>query len=337
MHLDPSSIKFVPDIINHMQDQLSMSLYLYRLLYSETGDKKYIENLLYLTPQVNKLLEARKSDKLVVFGCGIYGDHFLKLYDMPIIYFSDNNEALWGNKFNNYKIIEPSKIEKDATVIICNKYSHNSIKQQLQEYGINNIVDFGMEREKAEDRQYFDLDEMPHTDHETFVDFGAFDGKSSINFIRWTNNNYKKIYAFEPDPNNYIKCKDMLKTYRNCHIINKGGWSHTTILKFSSNGTIGSHVDFSTGNVEVPVTSLDEVTDEPVTFIKMDIEGSELEALKGCISHIKKDKPKFAISIYHKPEDIIDIPRFLLDQSNDYKFYIRHYGVFEDETVLYAF
>ena len=68
----------------------------------------------------------------------------------------------------------------------------------------------------------------------------------------------------------------------------------------------------------------------------MDIEGSELEALKGAAETIKKWRPKLAISIYHKYEDIIEIPEYILSIVPDYSFYIRHYSSDIWETVLYA-
>lgn len=141
----------------------------------------------------------------------------------------------------------------------------------MTELGISgdNIIDVGLEREELADNQYFDLKYFPHSDNETFVDMGAFEGESTLNFIKWANEDYKEIYAFEPDPKNYLMCKEILKNIQNCHLINKGAWSHTTILNFSSNGTIESHVDDSTGNVKVPVTSLDETTNVPITFIML--------------------------------------------------------------------
>ena len=68
----------------------------------------------------------------------------------------------------------------------------------------------------------------------------------------------------------------------------------------------------------------------------MDIEGTEMEALKGAEYIIKKYKPKLAISIYHKPEDIVEIPKYILNINPDYKLYLRHYSDNAGETVLYA-
>lgn len=84
-------------------------------------------------------------------------------------------------------------------------------------------------------------------------------------------------------------------------------------------------------------TRIDDVVHEKVTFIKMDVEGSELKALHGAKKSIKKHLPRLAISIYHKPEDIVEIPEYILSLHNGYQFYIRHHVPWlNNETVLYA-
>ena len=75
---------------------------------------------------------------------------------------------------------------------------------------------------------------------------------------------------------------------------------------------------------------------EKATFIKMDIEGSEINALKGGANTIKKYRPRLAISVYHKPEDIIEILSYILELCEDYKFYLRAYEYNEAGVVLYA-
>jgi FkbM family methyltransferase len=71
-------------------------------------------------------------------------------------------------------------------------------------------------------------------------------------------------------------------------------------------------------------------------FIKFDIECCELNGLKGAVNSLKKFRPKLAISIYHKNEDFVDLPKFLDDLHLGYKFYLDHYTIHAEETVLYA-
>ncbi len=87
----------------------------------------------------------------------------------------------------------------------------------------------------------------------------------------------------------------------------------------------------------VPMITLDEVLgEEGATFIKMDIEGGEKEALAGAKQLIKKYRPKLAISIYHKPEDILEVPEIILSYHPGYQLYMRHYSLAAFDTVLYA-
>jgi hypothetical protein len=73
-------------------------------------------------------------------------------------------------------------------------------------------------------------------------------------------------------------------------------------------------------------------------FIKMDIEGSEPEALKGSANTITARKPKLAICLYHRIEDFWEIPLYLHDLVPWYKLFVRHHTSIFDltETVLYA-
>ena len=68
----------------------------------------------------------------------------------------------------------------------------------------------------------------------------------------------------------------------------------------------------------------------------MDIEGAEYNTIMGAKETIIKHKTRMAISLYHKPSDIYEIPILLMKLRDDYKFYIRHYTNCMWEMVLYA-
>jgi len=194
-------------------------------------------------------------------------------------------------------------------------------------------------KEFSENKQYFDKDIFKPSENEVFVDCGAYNGDTVIAFREWLNNSgiekWKKIIAFEADTNNFEEMKKNLQDYENTELLPMGVWDKDTILHFNNEGSISSGV--TENGIEISVTTIDNaVKNENVTFIKMDIEGSELRALQGAAETIRRCRPKLAICIYHKKEDMIEIPKYIKSLSPDYKFYLRSYDEHAVETVLYA-
>ena len=184
--------------------------------------------------------------------------------------------------------------------------------------------------------QYFDCPELnPLGKEEVFIDAGCLNADTSREFVKWAGNTYKRIIAFEPDNGCYDKIVNS-KDIDNFEVMPYAVWSKREEIHFSNSSSGGGKAQEG-GDVVVTGESIDNVLNgERATFIKMDVEGAELEALKGAANTIKNYKPRLAISIYHKPEDIYEIPQLLMQLRPDYKFYIRHYTSFLWETVLYA-
>ena len=149
---------------------------------------------------------------------------------------------------------------------------------------------------------------------------------------------WKKVYAWEPDEIN--RCRLIAtceaRKYQNIEIIPLGLWSKKTELHFNQQGKDWSKIS-EDGSYTVVVDSIDNICwENRVTFIKLDIEGSELEALRGAEKIIRRDKPRLAISIYHKPQDYFEIPLYIKELVPEYKLYIRHHKFNKNDTVLYA-
>lgn len=173
---------------------------------------------------------------------------------------------------------------------------------------------------------------------EVFVDVGAFDGDTLESFLAKYKDSFDKYYAFELDETNYQKLcsringlsdavKDKIVTY------NLGLWNEEKEIFYESNNT--STMINLNGECKGRVDSLDHILgDEKVTFIKMDIEGAEMAALKGCEIHIRKYNPVLAISIYHSVYDFIKIPLMLKEFG--YRIIIRHHDYNAHEIVCYA-
>ena len=184
-------------------------------------------------------------------------------------------------------------------------------------------------------------------DNEVFIDGGAYIGDSAEQFIeKYENKGKYHIHSFEPDKDNFVKASSKLSTNLNVTIVQKGLWSSETELIFLQNArnTAGSSLIYSsdaTHEYFVPVTSLDsyfknKYESEWPTFIKMDIEGAEREALLGSSEIIKRRKPKLAICAYHKPEDIYELPQTILSIRDDYRFALRQHEYGCWDTILYA-
>ncbi len=185
--------------------------------------------------------------------------------------------------------------------------------------------------------QYFDP-VINLNDKEVFIDCGAYTGDTAEIFMNNVNNKYEHYFAFEPDPDNFKKASAFLSDKPNSTIIPKGLWNCNTTLYFKEGYASCSSVT-EEGEISVDVTSIDHYfsdKEQIPTIIKMDIEGSELEALRGAENTIRNHKPKLAICIYHKPEDLYEIPQFIKSCRDDYKFYVRHYTDTFSELVLYA-
>lgn len=178
--------------------------------------------------------------------------------------------------------------------------------------------------------QYFE-DFLNLSEEEVFLDIGGFDGDTTVEFIKRCPN-YKAIYFFEPDSNNLAVAKDRLKGNRDIWFFNMGLYNCTSYLKFQPSLSSGRITE--EGIKEVFVDRLDNLSLSP-TFIKMDIEGAEREALEGAKSTINKYRPKLAISAYHRFDDLRAIPEEVLSTSDRYSLFIRHYTEGFTETVYF--
>lgn len=184
--------------------------------------------------------------------------------------------------------------------------------------------------------QYFVDDIICIDENEVYVDAGLCNGDVIDQFIKFTNNKYLKIYGFEPDISAYEKIKEQFEYEKRVEILPYALHSENTMFKFSVLPHGSSKIE-ETGEVQVKAVKLDDMQiNEQVTFIKMDIEGAEKEGLLGAFETIKKDKPKLAISLYHKVEDLWELPLLIHSINPNYKLYIRHHSEFPTETVLYA-
>lgn len=177
---------------------------------------------------------------------------------------------------------------------------------------------------------------LRYTDDEVYIDGGAYDGDTIGLFITRVKGIFRQVLAFEPDLSNFERLRRNFGHDSRVLLINKGLYSGTTTLLFRNTGTRASVLSHQRG-LGVPVTSIDEALDGGrVTFIKMNIEGAEIEALRGAVKSIRRHRPKLAISVYHRPCHLWRIPRLISEICSGYKYLLRQHDGGIIETVLYA-
>lgn len=172
-----------------------------------------------------------------------------------------------------------------------------------------------------------------------FLDGGAYIGDTIQLLSELLHGPCKYIYAFEPNDENFKKMKASVKKYGPCVCcINSGLDNHDRVVSFLK-ADAGSRIS-TDGTEEITVLDagkfLSDLTENVPTFIKLDIEGKEPEVIKAMDAFIKTHRPDLAISVYHKLEDLWEIPLQIHKINPAYKIYLRHQSNYFTETVCYA-
>lgn len=167
--------------------------------------------------------------------------------------------------------------------------------------------------------------------NETYVDLGAYNGDTVERFLRLTNKSFAEIYAVEPDHRNFLRMvrRNYALGRGIFHPINAAAWCDDVTLKFRKSGGRNSSVCNGYGRgpiVEVQGVKVDTLMRDKIpTLIKIDVEGCEKEALDGARLSIAKHKPKLILSLYHRREDIFELPLKVKAMNGSYRLYLRHH------------
>lgn len=188
------------------------------------------------------------------------------------------------------------------------------------------------------DKQYLETGISDFWDGDIYLlDGGAFDGDT----VRSLNANRifpKRTYCFEPDLLNYSRLVSNLKTLKSetipvlAALGNRCGKSF-----FNQSSSTASSLQESISEREVITVDADSILkSERISHIKLDLEGGELEALSGMKNIIAENRPKLAISVYHKPTDLEDVLAFVQDFDFYDQFSLRNYAHQGFETIFFA-
>ncbi len=252
------------------------------------------------------------------------------IFFFPDIFDVDTTEAISEEFYNENR--EKYDAVRD---ILYDEFSKNSLDAYLNE---KISGDYQLLLPYVVYPQYF-FKNAPwkYSNNEVLLDCGAYDGDSIKDFIAMQNN-YKKIIACEPDRKNY---KALLNN------IEKNGWKSIApyrigvsdekkVLVFHSSGDCFSRIGEG-GEEKIDVEAIDHLLNgERVSIIKMDIEGAEMEALKGAEMTLRRCRPILMISAYHKKDDIYNIFEFVNNRLENYHYFFRCHRPHPIDAVLYA-
>lgn len=202
-----------------------------------------------------------------------------------------------------------------------------------------------------EQEEYFP-DDVPWQIHEQslrFVDAGAYVGdtvKSCVRACQSAVQPLEWVISFEPDIRNIEIYQQEIQTQMikapqvQFMLYTSGVYSSNCILSFNNEGSSSSNIEqqSTSGNtIFIAANAIDSVLyGAKPNYVKLDVEGAELEALKGAQKLIQNHPPQLAVCVYHKPADLWELPLYIHSLNPKYDFYLRVHGHMGLSTVLYC-
>ncbi len=331
---------------NFLEDDLSRTVYLARAAYEASGrNKRYSLPFMHIIMEQSypQLRFNNPNKNIIIYGAetSAYWGKFLA-WDIKERGFKDRIKHFWDRNYRSYPdgidgipVLCPgeglNRNEDQVIIASANLWHIMEMRQELVHMAISSEDVFeALDIIGPYKHQYFAHDIITFQEDEVFLDCGSLDFYTSTDFISRCDS-VKKIYAFEPIASDELKEHIGKYPGLDIQLVEAAVWHEERHIEFNGQ-TVGRP-----GSL-VKTVRIDDVIDpnEKVTFIKMDIEGAEQNALKGAARTIARHKPKLALSIYHKPDDMVEIPLFIKSLVPEYKLYVRQYSGTWYETILYA-
>jgi FkbM family methyltransferase len=216
--------------------------------------------------------------------------------------------------------------------------------EYLRQVRFRLCADFDGLSHPVEHPQYFADDLFVWSDAEWIVDGGAYDGDSVRLIAKKYGERFGHILAIEPDPANFAKLQvvvaELSPTARakiDCRQNALASKRSTLHLEATGTASSATHLAPSAGTIAVGAETLDAlVNGARPTFIKLDIEGFEVDALEGARNTIERHAPVLAICVYHRQNHLWKIPLLLHQWRHDYAFFLRPHNEEGWDLVCYG-
>jgi len=183
--------------------------------------------------------------------------------------------------------------------------------------------------------EYVPSDLPRHVEPLRLIDCGAFTGVAIQKFLT-AGYAIDSAIAFEPDPASFATLAARKFAIGRRVNLPLGTWSSTTQLRFSSDASMASHLS-DCGDTVIQCVAIDDLlNNEPVNLVKLDVEGAEIETLKGMARLIASQRPSLLVSAYHTPGHLHEIATLIDDWRLGYRFHLRVHEQNSFGVVLYA-
>lgn len=174
---------------------------------------------------------------------------------------------------------------------------------------------------------YFDREILSCGREDIIADLGAYVGDTFLSYVaNYTSMGYRRYYCYEITPDSFDKLLDATRLYPRVICRRKGAGAGPGTMYLSANADSSANTLEGSGQEQVEMVALDDDIAERLTLIKMDIEGAEQAALQGCLRHVREDRPKLALSVYHNFENIWKLAQMVDEAAPGYRFYLRYHG-----------
>ncbi len=256
-------------------------------------------------------------------------------------------EILTNKKFHCYPLPinlngSSEKIDFEYVLQNCDKFKE-TFELLADELSRKTFINY-LKLKVTGDRSYIDEIYFPSpyfneltadVKNRVFVDCGAYNGDTIEKFISWNGGKYEKIFAIEPNDTNFAQLEKFVqnKNYSNVVLFNCGVGDKKGTFTFTAEIERTRFSEF--GEIKLNVETLDDIlANESVSFIKMEIQGSELNALQGATEILKNQKPYLAVVMFHKADALITIPQFINSVQKGYNLYLRKQTRIRDNGLL---
>jgi FkbM family methyltransferase len=279
-------------------------------------------------------IERRYSDFIILIAFGTNRPDVLeKIYrlaerfevyapDVPV--YGDVLETLFDEKY----VVESFPKIKEVRELFADEQSKETF-DRLLDYKISGKLE-PLRATVSSREDALDLLKIKRDESEVFFDFGAYDGDTAQEFAEYTGGSYNKIYAFEPDFRSFCKLRrrHYLIEPVKLEAVNAAAYNQDGEESFTHAGGRQSALGLLTKDKKIKTIKADTFCENKKvtpTLIKIDVEGCERAALEGAATTLKKHKPKLIVSLYHRTEDLLEIPLLLKKTNSRYKMYLRRH------------